>query len=171
MARGSEAYLQMWERAVGVRAAYKCRPSRGRLTAAGLSRVRLGLNPVGMLKRAGQPARRTGRVYRWCVRGERSRKAKVVAVFDKRQRAKLVASTARGHRGRTLGLVKGKRAGKIRRSVRRLGKGLLVRKARGKKSFVYGVRAKRVRYVAVVPRSVARKRPKLRAYLRLAGLR
>ena len=171
MARGSEAYLQMWERSVGVRAAHKCRPSRGRLTAGGLSRVRLGLNPVAMLRRAGQPARRTGRVYRWCVRGHRSKKAKVVAVFDKNQKAKLVASTARGHRGRTLGLVKGKRAAKIRRSVRRLGKGLLIRKAGKSQSFVYGVRAKRLRYVAVVPRPVARKRPKLRAYLRLAGLR
>lgn len=171
MARGSEAYLQMWERAEGVRAAFKCRPSRGRMTGAGLSRVRLGLDPVEMLRAAGQPAQRTGRVYRWCVRGERAKTSKVVTVFDKRQRATLVASTGIGHRGRTLGLVKGKRAARIRRAVRRLGKGLMIRKARGGKSFVYGVRAKRVRYVAVVPRSVARKRPQLRAYLRLAGLR
>ena len=142
------------------------------MTRGGLSRVRLGLGPVGMLKRAGQPARRTGRVYRWCVRGERARRSKVVAVFDKRRRATLVASTGIGHRGRTLGLVKGKKANRKRRLIRRLGNGLLIRRARGdKRSFVYGVRAKRVRYVAVVPRSVARKRPKLRAYLRLAGLR
>jgi len=171
MARGAESYLQMWERSVGVPTLKRCRPARGRLTAKGLSRVRLGLGPVGLLKKAGQPAQRTGRVYRWCVRGERARTSKVVAVFDKRQRATLVASTGIGHRGRTLGLVKGKRAAKIRRSVRRLGKGLLIRRARGGKSFVYGVRAKRVRYVAVVPRSVAGKRSKLRTYLRLAGLR
>ncbi len=171
LARGSEAYLQMWERSVGVRAAYKCRPSRGRMTAAGLSRVRLGLDPVEMLRGAGQPAQRAGRVYRWCVRGERAKTSKVVTVFDERQRATLVASTGIGHRGRTLGLVKGKRAARIRRAVRRLGKGLMIRKARGGKSFVYGVRGKRVRYVAVVPRSVARKRPQLRTYLRLAGMR
>ena len=149
----------------------RCQPARGRFTAAGITRVRLGLGPVGMLRRAGQPARRTGRVYRWCVRGDKNRGAKVVAVFDKRRRARLVGSTGRGHRGRTLGLFKGERAARIRRSVRRLGRGLMIRKARGGKRFVYGVRDRRVRYVAVVPRQIARKRSRLRSYLRVAGLR
>ena len=171
MARGSEAYLQMWERSEGIRAAFKCRPSRGRLTAAGLSRVRLGRNPVQLLKDAGQPARRTGRVYRYCVRGKKNKKARIVTVFDKRQRAQLVASTGRGHRGRTLGLVKGKKAARKRRMVRRLGNGLLIRRARGGRRFVYGVRGRKVRYVAVVSRSLARKPAKMKAYLRLAGLR
>ena len=171
MARGSEAYLQMWERSEGIRAAFKCRPSRGRLTAAGLSRVRLGRDPVQLLKDAGQPRRRVARVYRYCVRGKENSRARIVAVFDKRQRARLVASTARGHRGRTLGLVKGKKAARKRRMVRRIGKGLLVRRTRGGKRFVYGVRGGKVRYVAVVSRSVARRPATLRSYLRLAGLR
>jgi hypothetical protein len=32
MARGAEAYLQMWERAEGIRAAYKCAAGGGRFT-------------------------------------------------------------------------------------------------------------------------------------------
>ncbi len=171
MARGSEAYLQMWERSEGVSASFKCRPSRGRLTAAGLSRVRLGRAPVRLLQDAGQPRRRVGRVYRYCVRGKENRNARIVGVFDKDRRLQLVASTARGHRVRTLGLVKGKKAARKRRMVRRLGKGLLIRRTRGGRRFVYGVRGGRVRYVAVVTRPLAKRSAKLREHLRLAGLR
>ena len=41
MARGSEAYLQMWERAEGVRN-QACRSARGQFTAKGMGRQRLG---------------------------------------------------------------------------------------------------------------------------------
>ena len=171
MANGAEAYLQMWERSMGVPALNRCRPSRGRLTGKGLVRVGLGLDPVALLKRAGQPVARTGRAYRYCVRGnrgDRNAKAKIVAVFSGNEKATLVGTTARGHRSRTI-----KRGGgaKLRRSARKLGKGILVRRARGGKRFVYGVRRGKVRYVAVASRSAAKSKRRLRANLRLAGLR
>ncbi len=167
MARGAEAYLQMWERSVGVPAARRCRPARGRLTAKGLSRVRLGLAPVGLLKRAGQPITRRARTYRYCVRGKGNGKAKIVAVFGGNEKAALVGTTARGHRSRTI-----RRAGgaKLRRAAKRLGRGRLVRRAKGGKRFVFGVRRGKVRYVAVTTRSVAKSKRRLSAHLRRAGL-
>ncbi len=171
MANGAEGYLQMWERSMGVPALNRCRPARGRLTAKGLSRVRLGLGPVALLKKAGQPVGRTGRAYRYCVRGnrgDRNAKAKIVALFDGKEKATLVGTTARGHRSRTV-----KRAGgaKLRRSARKLRKGILIRRAQGGKRFVFGVRRGKVSYVAVASRSASKSKRRLRTHLRLAGLR
>ncbi|MEJ7789909.1 MAG: hypothetical protein WKF29_08520 [Thermoleophilaceae bacterium] len=171
MATGAEGYLQMWERSMGVPALNRCRPARGRLTAKGLSRVRLGPGPVALLKKAGQPVGRKGRAYRYCVRGnrgDRNATAKIVALFDGREKATLVGTTARGHRSRTV-----KRAGgaKLRRSARKLRKGILVRRAQGGKRFVFGVRRGKVSYVAVASRSAAKSKRRLRTHLRLAGLR
>ncbi len=167
MSRGSEAYLQMWERAEGV-PAQACRSARGRFTRRGLGRARVGLSTPAFLRRAGQPAVRRGRVYRYCVTGPRNRRAKVVTVFTRGERAGLVASTAGGHTALKVG--KGDRSKRLRGKVRRLGRGLLVRRA-GSRRIVYGVRKGRVRYVAVAAKSVASSRKRLRAYLRLAGLR
>ena len=96
LARGSEAYLQMWERAEGVRN-QACRSARGQFTARGMGRQRLGAGPASVLRRAGQPARRQGRVFRWCVAGKGNRKARLAAVFDRKGRVALLASNARGH--------------------------------------------------------------------------
>jgi hypothetical protein len=60
LARGAEAYLQMWERAVGVPAT-RCGPARARATRRGLGRVRLRAGATALLRRAGQPRRRAGR--------------------------------------------------------------------------------------------------------------
>jgi microsomal dipeptidase-like Zn-dependent dipeptidase len=159
MARGAEAYLQMWERAVGVPGP-SCRAARARFTRRGLGRLRLGLADGALLRRAGQPARRPGRAWRWCVRGKRNGKAKAVAVLSPEGRVALVGSTARGHRARGIG-----------RGARIDGRGLRVRRAGSGKRFVYGVRRGRVRFVAVTSRQVASSRKRLRAHLRLAGLR
>ncbi|HEX5910104.1 MAG TPA: hypothetical protein VFY44_06390, partial [Thermoleophilaceae bacterium] len=53
LARGSEAYLQMWERAEGVRN-QACRSARGQFTAKGMGRQRLGAGPASVLQKAGQ---------------------------------------------------------------------------------------------------------------------
>jgi hypothetical protein len=159
MARGAEAYLQMWERAVGVPGP-SCRAARARLTRRGLGRLRLGLADGALLRRAGQPARRPGRAWRWCVKGKRNGKAKAVAVLSPEGRVALVGGTARGHRARGIG-----------RGARMDGRGLRVRRAGGGKRFVYGVRRGRVRFVAVTSKQVASSRKRLRAHLRLAGLR
>jgi hypothetical protein len=171
MARGAEAYLQMWERAVGVPGP-SCRAARDRFTRRGLGRLRLGLADGALLRRAGQPARRPGRAWRWCVKGKRNRAAKVVAVLSPKGRAVMVASNARGHRARGIGRGVG-----IRSAAYGISgdpppnKRLVLRRAGGGKRFVYGVRRGRVRFVAVVSRGLAADRKRLRAHLRLAGLR
>ena len=93
MSRGPEAYLQMWERAVGV-PVERCRPKRAKLTGAGLGKLRLGASAVAALEKGGQPQSRKGRVYRYCAAGKRNRRAEVAAVFT---------------HGRKLGLIRERR--------------------------------------------------------------
>jgi microsomal dipeptidase-like Zn-dependent dipeptidase len=81
LARGSEAYLQMWERALGIRS-QRCLPAGTRRTAGGFGPVRVGLGPKALLMRAGQPQRRVGRTYSYCVQGGN----RVVATFDETDR-------------------------------------------------------------------------------------
>jgi hypothetical protein len=79
MSRGAEAYLQMWERTIGVPTG--CRSPRAALTAKGLGNVRLGDSYVEVLRKAGQPADRNGRVWSWCIGGAKGKNAKVIAVL------------------------------------------------------------------------------------------
>jgi hypothetical protein len=63
MFNGAEAYLEMWERAYGV-------PTRHCQSAKALgTSLRLGDTPRRALYRAGQPASRVGRSYRYCAAG------------------------------------------------------------------------------------------------------
>ena len=167
MSRGAEAYLQMWERAVGV-PSNQCALGKGRFTARGLGRFRLGLHPRALLVEAGQPESRT-RTWRYCVRGRRAAGSRVSAVFTSGGKVGLVASTARRHRGRGIG--RGARASRLR-GTRHVGRGLRVRRiGRGGKKLVYGVRRGRVRFVGVASRPVARSPRRLRAFVKLSGLR
>ena len=166
MARGSEAYLHMWERAEGVRN-QACRSRRGRFSRRGLGLAKLGRGPEAFLRGAGQPSARKGRVYRYCV--DRRPKRKVVAVFTRAKKVGLIASTAIGHT--TAGHIgPGDRSRRLRGKTRRFGKAYRIRRA-GSRRIVYRVRKGRIRYVAVATRSVAKSPRRLRAYLRLAGLR
>ena len=167
LSRGAEAYLQMWERAVGI-PPRRCRASRGRLTRRGLGALRLGRTPRRLLEAGGQPVARK-RAWRYCVSGVRNGTAKAVAVFTARGRVGLVGSTARGHRAGRVG--RGTSVHRLRGRTRRLARGLLVRRLPGGSRIVYGVLRGRVRYVAVASRSVARTRKGLRRYVSLAGLR
>jgi hypothetical protein len=58
MSRGSEGYLQMWERAEGI-AATRCQPARTRATRDGIGRVRIGDTPEPCC--AAQASRRPAR--------------------------------------------------------------------------------------------------------------
>jgi microsomal dipeptidase-like Zn-dependent dipeptidase len=165
MARGAEAYLQMWERAVGVPAP-RCRPPRGRVSRAGLGRIRLGAASGRLLRRAGQPQRRGDSAWTWCVRGDRA--ARVTAALTPAGNVTLVATTARRHRA--LGAGRGTSAKRLRGRTRRWGRGLRVRSA-GRARLVYGIRAGRVRWVAVAARDAVPGPRRLRRQLRLAGLR
>ena len=71
LARGAEAYLQTWERAVGV-AGPGCR------APAVLSDVRSGMTPEEVLHVAGQPDERAGATFTYCVEGADD----VVVAFD-----------------------------------------------------------------------------------------
>ena len=110
---GAEAYLQMWERANGVRATF-CRGA-----ARTLHVPRPGLRPPRRHRRAAAAAGRsadqpTPFAYRYCVGGAANRRAVVVAVFT-RGRVGLVATTARGHRAGGVG--PGARATRLRRAT------------------------------------------------------
>ena len=171
MTRGAEAYLQMWERAVGVPRT-RCRGAHLGFTSRGLGGAQLGAGPEALLRSATQPRTRAPRAWQWCVeakdgidRGERT-----AAVFTPAGTVALVASTGAGHVFKGVG--PGTRARRARAKTRRFGKRLLVRRAaRGSGArVVFVLRKRRVALVAVATRDVAAKRASLRRYLRLSGL-
>ena len=99
MAAATDAYLETWERAVGV-PDRKCLRRRGSMRADGYRKVGFKLRPVKLLMRAGQPQERPERSYRYCVKGKKNKKAGLVAVFTDAAtpRVGLIASDARTHR-------------------------------------------------------------------------
>jgi hypothetical protein len=62
LARGAEAYLQTWERAIGI-AGPGCRP------AGALDVIPHGATPEDLLRLVGQPDRRTDETFTYCVAG------------------------------------------------------------------------------------------------------
>jgi hypothetical protein len=63
--RGVEAYLQMWERALGVHPD-SCRPDVDPLTAADLEQLRSGMAPEQVVALLGQPRERRGTTFTYC---------------------------------------------------------------------------------------------------------
>jgi hypothetical protein len=145
LGRGAEAYLQMWERADGIKTG--CRPAKAKATKRGLAGARLGASPASLLKRAGQPKVRGARRWTYCVKGGR-----MAAALTRSGHVALVGSTARGHKAR--GVRPGAKM-KKGRAVRRRGR------------FVYVVRHRRVKAVAVTK---AKSRKVIRRQLKTAGL-
>ena len=170
MARGPEAYLQMWERAEGIRGG-SCRHHRARFTRRGLGKVRLNAPHARLLRSAGQPVSRGARVWRWCVRGKKNRRTKVIAVLSRRAKVGLVASTVRGHMAWGVGPGSSARRLGGRARTRALGRGLHVRRLGRNTRLVYGTRRGKIRFAAVATRSVAGSRATLLKHLRLAGLK
>ena len=91
---GAEAYLQMWERAAGVPSG-GCMTRGGTFSKRGRSSLRVGLRWPQLLRRAGQPQKRT-RVWTYCVQGPLNRRAADVAVLNRAGRTVLVGSNAFG---------------------------------------------------------------------------
>jgi hypothetical protein len=163
MLRGPEAYLQMWERSVGIPPS-RCMSATRRLGRRGLGPLRLGLTTRELLERAGQPLTRN-RAWSWCASGKRvSSGAAQTAVMTKKARVGLVASTARGQRARGIG--PGASAKRLRGKAKRVGKRLWTARLR-KRKVAYVVRRRKVHTVAVAVRKVARSKASLRRYLRL----
>jgi hypothetical protein len=158
MSRGAEAYLQMWERTVGVpnRGCFSHKNSLGR---DGRGPIRLGLGWEALLRRAGQPQQRT-QAWSWCVDGAGNARAADVAVLSRAGLVELVGTTARGRSA--LGVAIGSR-----RTVpgRSLGGGLTLLRS-GSRSFVFSTRGGRVRALAVTTSRFAARAAAVRAAMR-----
>jgi microsomal dipeptidase-like Zn-dependent dipeptidase len=171
LARGAEAYLQMWERVEGARPR-TCMPVRRRLTRRGLEDVQVGRSVGDLLRQAGQPDARPGRAFEYCAQLGGGKHGKVTAVLSETGRVVLVGSRNRIHRASGIGI--GDRASRLKRKkgVRTFGRrDVLVRRLAGGNRFVWGVRKGRVRWTAVVSGRVGKDARELRRALRLAGLR
>ncbi len=163
LSKGSEAYLQMWERADGIPDS-RCMPAKANFSSVGLGRARLGVAYDALLRSAGQPADRAGRVWRYCADGQKGR---VTTVLSPGGDVALIASTAPGHRARAVGPF----SSASRKLGTRAWNGTVVRAVGSSRAFVYGVRYGKVSFVALAPHSLAARPARLRGYLRLAGLR
>jgi hypothetical protein len=157
MWNGAEAYIEMWERSEGIRAA-GCDRARVGLSSGGLAGLRLGSDWQTLLRRAGQPQQRT-RAWTWCANGAPNRATADVAVLNSAGTVELVGSTARGRSAS--GVSVGARAAGLPRRTRSLGAGIRVRSA-GRVTWVYATRHGRIRAVAVATRRLARSRSALR---------
>jgi hypothetical protein len=168
---GPEAYLEMWERSVGVPATH-CLPGKGRLRSRGLADMRLGMEDRTLLQSAGQPLTRT-RAWTYCVGSAKASSAKkrkraassggATAVLTPEGKVALIATTAQGYRVR--GIHPGDSASLLRGRARRGAKGVWVAKL-GKSRVAYVVKGRKVRTVAVAGQE-ARSLRALRAYLKL----
>jgi hypothetical protein len=157
--RGPEAYLQMWERSVGIPAT-KCLGPRAKLGARGLGPIRLGMSNLKLLRRAGQPLQRT-RAWTYCVKG--SRREGAAAVLTPEGKVALVATRAPSHG--LVGIRPGDRLADLRGHARRIGGGVWTKRL-GKSRVAYLVRHGRVQIVAVASRQAGSGK-KLRGYLKL----
>jgi hypothetical protein len=162
MWNGAEAYLQMWERASGIRVR-GCQPRRGRVTARGLRRLRLGMRWKRLLRRAGQPQQRT-RAWSYCVRGRGNRRAADVAELTRKGRVELVGSTALGHSAG--GIAVGEGSSSLGGATRSAGGGVFVASAGRGSSYVYYLKRGRIRVVGVATRKLARRPARLRKAMR-----
>lgn len=139
----------------------RCLPRRLGVSHRRIGPARLGRSYRAFFRRY-RAVRRTRRATRFCVRGGGR-----FLVASRRGRIDLAATTARAHRTRQVG--PGSR-GRIR-GARRVGRGLLVGHRSGGSRVIYGVRRRRVRFLAVVPRRQAARPRSLARRLRAVGLR
>jgi hypothetical protein len=157
---GAEAYIEMWERADGIRSP-SCNDSDHPVKAGGVGELKLGRGWVTLLRRAGQPQQRT-RAWSWCVQGKANHHAADVAVLSGAGTVQLVGSTARGRSAG--GVLVGALARRVR-SARSAGGGISFRPTR-QGAWVYAVRSGRVSAVAVASRDLARQPAALRLAMR-----
>jgi hypothetical protein len=163
MWQGAEAYLQMWERAVGIETK-RCFFHQDGMKRRGRGPIRLGDHWRTVLERAGQPQER-GRAWSWCVKTPRNTGRADVAVLSQEGVVDLVGSTAYGRNALGVGI--GRRATVVRRArrARRVGGGVLVRRS-GDRAFVWLTQRGRVTAVGVTTARFARDRRALRSAMR-----
>ena len=71
MTLGPEAYLQMWERAIGI-APDACRADVADLTDARFKQLQKDMSFEDVLRTLGQPSSRTGQAFTYCISGGRT---------------------------------------------------------------------------------------------------
>lgn len=155
---GAEAYLETWERAIGVPGP-DCLKPPGKLHRSGFGALQLGRRPQQVLFGAGQPQRRVGRAFRWCAsrrKAKGARKSQVAVLFDESGKAELVVSTAAG-------------AGKPKRA-KKLAPGLFVARKGPGGDRLWGYRKGKLTFSAVATPRLARRGGLVRAALRQASL-
>ena len=143
-----------------LRALGSCLPRRSRVGSRGVGPLRLGLNTVGLLLRAGLPARSTPFALRYCVAGG----GKVLVSLGRRGDARLVLATGRFQHAR--GVRPGDSVKEIEKAypeAYRLGPGL--RGTRRSSRVVFGIRRGRVQWVAVADRRLVKDPDELRLQL------
>ena len=141
-----------------------CLPRRLAVSARRIGPARLGRNFTAFFRRY-RAVRRGRRVTRFCVRGGGR-----FMVGTRRGRIDLVATTARGHRTRRTAPGRRVRRRGIR-GARRIRPGLFVGHRAGPGRVVYGVRRRRIRFLAAVSRRQTRRPLALARRLRSLGLR
>jgi hypothetical protein len=143
-----------------------CLARRSPIGPGNIGRIRLRYTRARLRALRVQPVRITRRSFRYCVKRSSGR---VTAVFSRRGRVALVATTARAHGNRRVR--PGSPAGAVRRAYsrrRRVARG--VYRANAHSPRLIGVRRGKVRFFAVASRKLVRNRRALTRHLRLAGL-
>jgi len=145
-----------------------CLSRRVRIGSRNIGRLRLRQTRARTLRRA-RALSRHPRVLRYCVRGP-DRRARSVAVFDRRARLRVALTNARGHRREGIGRGSAVAAlrGRFGTRMRELGPGLwIVRTGRSRDgAVVFKVARRRVTYVALADSALAARPTLLRRYLR-----
>lgn len=139
-----------------------CLARRSPVGPRGIGRIRLGRTRSALRRLPLRPPRVGHGTLSWCVKASTAR---VRAAFDRRGRVALALSTARGHGNR--GVHPGGPGRRLRSAYprrRRLSRGLY--RAGPRSTGLIGVRARRVRFVAVATRRLLDRRPALRRAVR-----
>jgi hypothetical protein len=162
MLNGSEAYLEMWERSVGVPSG-RCQSARGHFTGQGLGRLRIGASAKRTLMRAGQPLRRE-RAWSWCAKGTGNGHATLNAVMTPAGRVALISTNA--SKQRAFGIGRGASVRRVRRHAESIGGGIFTAPL-GSNTIVFVVRGGVVESVAIAGGAAMRSGAALRSYLNL----
>lgn len=158
MWNGAEAYLEMWERADGIKAP-NCRARLMRVKRGGLRNIRLRVGWAKLLKAAGQPQQRN-RAWSYCVRGKKNKRAADVAELNMKGNVELVGTTARGRRAG--GIRVGSRVKSLPASVHKMSPGIYMGRKSKSSVFVYHVMGGHVRIAATATRKLAKHPKQLR---------
>jgi hypothetical protein len=83
MTRGAEAYLQMWERAQGIRPDSCRNPSLRKPVSVVRDRLHRGMSTRAVMRAVGQPYTRLGRTYGFCARSAGDSNVRMVVTFSR----------------------------------------------------------------------------------------